>query len=146
MKPVCCDTLQCVAVCCSAVQCVAVYCSAVQCVAVCCSAVQCVAVCCSAVQCVAVCCSAVQCVAVCCSAVQCVAAIYTRQMQIYMKADADIYKIHMWWLQLVGSIKLQVSFAEHRLFCRVLLQIFAKETYDLIDPTDQSHSRARVVV
>jgi len=29
---------------------------------------------------------------------------------------------HMGWLQLVGSIKLQVSSAEYRLFCRALLQ------------------------
>jgi len=40
----------------------------------------------------------------------------------------------MGWLRLVGSIKLQVSFAEYCLFYRA----FAKETYNLIDPTDQS--------
>jgi len=28
----------------------------------------------------------------------------------------------MGWLRLVGSLKLQVSFAEHRLFSRALLQ------------------------
>jgi len=30
--------------------------------------------------------------------------------------------IDMWWPQLVGSLKLQVSFAEYRLFYRALLQ------------------------
>jgi len=42
----------------------------------------------------------------------------------------------MGWLRLVGSIKLQVSFAKYSLFYRGLLQ---KETYDLIDPTNISH-------
>ena len=31
------------------------------------------------------------------------------------------YPEAMGWLQLVGSLKLQVSFAEYRLFCRALL-------------------------
>jgi len=30
--------------------------------------------------------------------------------------------LRMGWLRLVGSLKLQVSFAEHRLFYRALLQ------------------------
>ena len=30
--------------------------------------------------------------------------------------------LRMWWLRSVGSIKLQVSFAEYRLFYRSLLQ------------------------
>ena len=30
--------------------------------------------------------------------------------------------VNMGWLRLVGSIKLQVSSAEYRLFCRALLQ------------------------
>jgi len=42
----------------------------------------------------------------------------------------------MWWLRLVASIKLQVSFAEYSLFHRAL---FAKETHNLIDPTNRSH-------
>jgi len=41
----------------------------------------------------------------------------------------------MGWLRSVGSIKLQVSFAEYRLFYRALLQ----KTYNFIDPTNQSH-------
>jgi len=45
----------------------------------------------------------------------------------------------MGWLELAGSIKLQVSFAEYRLFYRALLQ---KETYISIDPTDCSHPTA----
>jgi len=39
-------------------------------------------------------------------------------------------------LRLGGSIKLQVSCAEYRLFYRALLQ---KETYHLIDPANRSH-------
>jgi len=42
----------------------------------------------------------------------------------------------MGWLRLVGSIKLYVSFADYHRFYRALL---AKETYDFIDPTNQSH-------
>jgi len=43
----------------------------------------------------------------------------------------------MGWLRLVvGSIKLQVSFAEYSLVYRAL---FAKETYNFIDPTSRSH-------
>ena len=41
----------------------------------------------------------------------------------------------MGWLRSVGSIKLQVSFAEYSLFYRAL----ARETYNFIDPTSQSH-------
>jgi len=80
---------------------------------------------------------------------------------------SNVWLIHMWsmgWRQLVGSIKLQVSFVEYRLFHRVLLQqrpitvsridritglfcrissllwgSFATETYDLIDLTNRSH-------
>ena len=42
----------------------------------------------------------------------------------------------MGWLRSVGSIKLQVSFAEYRLLCRAL---FAKETYSFIEPINQGH-------
>jgi len=42
----------------------------------------------------------------------------------------------MGWLRLVGSLKSCVSFAEYHLFYRAF---FAKETYNLIDPTDRSH-------
>jgi len=42
----------------------------------------------------------------------------------------------MGWLRLVGSLKLQVSFAEYHLFYRAL---FAEETYNLKKPTNRSH-------
>ena len=42
----------------------------------------------------------------------------------------------MGWLRLVGSIKLQVSFAKEPWKKR---QYSAKETYNLIDPTNRSH-------
>jgi len=42
----------------------------------------------------------------------------------------------MWWLRLVGSIKLQVSFAKEPWKKR---WDSAKKTYDLIDPTNRSH-------
>ena len=48
----------------------------------------------------------------------------------------------MRWLRLVGSLKLQVSFAEYRLVCRILSLLsgsFAKETYNLKEPTNRSH-------
>ena len=45
-------------------------------------------------------------------------------------------RVLMGWLRLVGSIKLQVSFAEYGLF---LQGSFAKETYNFIDPNNQSH-------
>ena len=93
------------------------------------------------------------------------------------RAQKPYILLHMGWLRLVGSLKLQVSFAEYRLFhkavwqkrpiilrsllivatphinveeldkitclfCRILSLLqssFAKETYNLIDPTDRSH-------
>ena len=45
-------------------------------------------------------------------------------------------QLAMGWLRSVGSIKLLVSFAEYRLFYKSL---FAKETYNFVDPTNQSH-------
>ena len=51
----------------------------------------------------------------------------------------------MGWLLSVGSIKLYVSFAEYPLFYMALRIFslfhgsFAKETYNIIDPTDSSH-------
>jgi len=40
------------------------------------------------------------------------------------------------WLRLVGSLKLQVSFAEYILFYRALLQ---KETYNFKERAHRSH-------
>ena len=54
----------------------------------------------------------------------------------YMCSLALALAVRMGWLRLVGSIKSQVSFAEYRLFYRAL---FAKETYNFIDPTNRSH-------
>ena len=58
----------------------------------------------------------------------------------------------MGWLRLVGSLQLQVSFAEDRLFCRAEYSlfyraeyrlfcraIFVKETYNLKEPTPRGH-------
>jgi len=42
---------------------------------------------------------------------------------------------HVGWLRLVGSFKLQVSFAKSS----VLWGSFAKETYNLKEPTSRSH-------
>ena len=91
-------------------------CSVLQCVVVCCSVLQCVAACqtkhrkkpvhtCrrSVLQCVALCCSVLLCVAVCCSVLQCAALCQTK----YRKEPA-----RMGWLRLVGSSKLQLSFAK----------------------------------
>jgi len=36
----------------------------------------------------------------------------------------------------MGTLKLQVSFAKYRFFCRAL---FAEETYNLKEPTNRSH-------
>ena len=44
--------------------------------------------------------------------------------------------VYIGWLQSVGLIKLQVSFADCSLFSQVS---FAKETCNLIDPTNRSH-------
>jgi len=88
---------------------------------------------------VAVCCSVLRCVAVCFSVLQWVA-VHSRGC---MYATCVNTSWHMWmrhvmyewvmslslsrvfgmgWLRSVGSIKLQVSFAEYRLFYRALLQ------------------------
>jgi len=60
-------------------------------------------------------CSAVQSVAVCRSVLWCVAEC---------SKSATVQSLHraMGWLRLVGSLKLQVSFAEYSLFYRALLQ------------------------
>ena len=34
----------------------------------------------------------------------------------------NVHDLRMGWLRLVGSLKLQISCAEYRLFCRALLQ------------------------
>ena len=47
---------------------------------------------------------------------------------------ADFRECVMGWLRLVGSLKLQVSFAEYRLFYP-----FSKETYHFKEPTSHSH-------
>ena len=85
----------------------------------CCSKLQCAVVCSgvlwcwhqlvSLLQCVAVCSSFLQCVAVCCSVLQCVA--------VFFKCAAA-----MGWLQLVGSLKLNVSLENIGLFYRALLR------------------------
>jgi len=86
-----------------------------QCVAVCCSVL-----CCSVLQCVAVCCSVLQCVAVCCSVLlTSIRLLYTLTLARYTL---------MMWQRLLGSLKLQVSFAQYSLFYRALLQ---KETHKL---------------
>ena len=113
-----------------------------QCVAVCCSVLQCVAVCCSVLQCVAmahvpcikvevggaglcqrhhvanelqcesysVCCNVLQCA--CCSVLQCVAVAYIPCIKVGVVGLCPC----MGWLQLVGSLKLIVSFAEYSLY------------------------------
>jgi len=49
--------------------------------------------------------------------------ILKSQRQSFVRASCCQEKGHvMWWLRLVGSIKLHVSFAEYRLFYRALLQ------------------------
>ena len=44
--------------------------------------------------------------------------------------------VYMGWLRLLGSLKLQVSFAENHFFYMALLQ---KETYNFKEPTNRSH-------
>ena len=111
------------------------YCSVwLQCVvAACCCSVwlQCVvATCCCSVllQCVvAACCCSVwlQCVvaACCCSAwLQCVA-VTCHVFHRYLANELAVnQRLDMGWLQSVGSIKFQVSFAEYRVFHRALVQ------------------------
>jgi len=106
---VCCSVLQCVAVCCSVWQCVAVRGSAWQCVAMHCSALHCVAVRCSALQYVAVRCSALQCVAVRYRVMQNFNSICGSTLRVSLSCPESVY---MGWLQLVGSLKLYVAFAE----------------------------------
>ena len=77
-------------------------------------------VCCSLLQSVAVCCSLLQSAAVCCSLSQSVdhldiAGLISEWYVAHMN-------LGMVWLWSVGSIKLQVSFAEYCLFQRALLQ------------------------
>jgi len=131
------------------VWCAAVWCSVLQCVAVCCSALQYVAVCCSMLQCVAVCCSVLQCVVVGTRRrrlrsrirLWCVAVCYISCRSVLQHSCAALVDTGCWgvlqltsamkflrmdpgmgWLRLVGSIKLQVSFAEYSLFYRAFLQ------------------------
>ena len=59
----------------------------------------------------------------------------------YTHAHARVYMFlclcaGLWgWLRLVGSLKLQVSFAEYHIFYRA----FAKETCNFKEPTNRSH-------
>jgi len=121
---VCCSVLQWVAVCCSVLQYVAVRCGVLQCVA-------CVAVCCSVLQCVAVWMHTMPLIVTWLSRV-CIHKRYIIQMYIIIYIYIYIYiyththyiytNIHMGWLLLVGTIKLQVSFAEYCFFYGALLQ------------------------
>jgi len=56
--------------------------------------------------------------------------------ECYSEHTHESVMSHMGWLRSVGLIKLQVSFAEYRLFYRALLQ---KRPVILIDPTNRSH-------
>jgi len=53
-----------------------------------------------------------------------------------MKTDVFVHLEMKGACASVGSLKLWVSFAEYRLFCRVVL---AEETYDFKEPTNRSH-------
>ena len=94
-----------------------------QCIAACCSVLQCVAVHCIVRQCVAVCCSVLQCVAVCCVELQCTSRIKAYGMASVSRID-----------KIIGL------FSKRALYKR---QCSAKETYNLIDPTDRSHPITR---
>ena len=110
---------------------------------------QCVAACCSVLQCVAVCCSVLQCVVVGTRRrrlrsrirLWCVAVCYISCRSVLQHSCAALVDTGCWgvlqltsamkflrmdpgmgWLRLVGSIKLQVSFAEYSLFYRAFLQ------------------------
>ena len=102
---------------------------------------QCVAVCCSVLQCVAVCCSVLQYVAMCRSVLtleglvghkigkhtQCVCVCESERarVRVYKRVIERVYsnkRRYMGWLRLVGSLKLQVSFAEYGFFYKALLQ------------------------
>jgi len=102
-----------------------VCCSLLQSVAECCSVLQLgghshepsrgCEVCCSVLQCVAVCCSVLQCSAVCCSVLQCVAAWCSHELSGCSQVSnmcVCVSYTYMGWLRLVGSLKLQVSFAK----------------------------------
>jgi len=124
---VCCHILQCVATYCSVLPHIAVCCSMLQCVAACCSVLQHVAVCSRMLQCVAACCSVLQHVAACCSILQYVAGChstlqYARSTYVYICALQGGAELAMGWLRFVGSLKRNISFAEHSLFYRALLQ------------------------
>jgi len=131
-------------VCCSVLQCVAVCCSVLQCVAVCCSVLQCVAVCCSAQD----TCSNDHRWYTSWHTYEWALIRHGTHVNghtwvmahIWMGTHASwhtcerahmSYGTHMngppnlstmGWLRLVGSLKLQVSFAEYSLFYRALLQ------------------------
>ena len=102
--------LQYVAVCCKVLQCVAVCRSVSQCVAVCYSMLQRAAACCIR-------CSELQCVAVCCNvdlSISLTLCLFLLSKLCFILSVAEGVKIihDMGWLRLVGSLKLQVSFAK----------------------------------
>ena len=120
-------------------------CNVLQCAAVCCSVLPCVAVCCSVLRCVAVCCRVLQCVSVYQHREPNRLVDVGKSTTEYISANIRFYTVlpynimhcnthphaamhynalqhTMGWLRSVGSIKLQVSFAEYSLFYRALLQ------------------------
>ena len=68
------------------------------------------------------CCSVSQCVAVCCSVLQCVDTETWTRDELDTSVSSLQSDVSMGWLWSVGSIQLQVTFAEYRLFYRALLQ------------------------
>ena len=121
----CCSVLQCVVIasnrCCRmpVLQCVVVSCSVLWYVPVCCGVGTNWSVCCSVLQCVPVFCSVLQCVAVCCSVLQCFQVCSSYGV-------AEISRL----------LKIKCLFGEYR---SLLYGSFAKETYNLKEPTSSSH-------
>ena len=104
------------------------HCSVLQCVAVCCSVLQCVTVCCSVLQCVTVCCSVLQLnhphimslvslVASISRPLKIIGLFCKRALQKRLYSAQETYNFkepkscatrlcNIWWLRLVGSLKL----------------------------------------
>ena len=59
------------------------------------------------------------------------------------KNSSSVVVYRVGWLRLVGSFKLQVSFAEYSLFCTALLQ---KRPYNFKEPTDRSHPICSIAI
>jgi len=165
LTDMCVGVLQGVAGCCRVLECAAVCCRVLQGVAVCCSVLQCVAVYCSfwrvqcttgagfayplpwqtcVLECVAVCCSVSQCVAVCCSSwlVQCTTGSRCAHPLPWpchglVRGFQSRYRSPCYGVASISRLLKIIS-----LFCRIsslLLGSFAKETYNLKEPTSQSH-------